>query len=282
MSDKPVYVIAGSDGRTWFYLVPKVDEYDVTWSADGEPMTCVPHKRYYWWSHPGLAAELMATGHPRRGTLLHYRLDDEANVSERYPVTLTVEEWAARGGGDSDVYQALYSAVWEKLEPRRWVFPASGFVDLGVGAPPADDGRTWVADLPRDLEYRPDLHHLFPGRLTGFRAHMRQVLDAISGVDAYDSSGFVVYVKLRFDPPELHPVNRGRYPSKSESTLTKEIRPNIPRDVLGANRAEACRRWDELTEHWVALFRDFATVKVCGACQGRGVATPKLGGGEPS
>lgn len=276
-----VYVLAGSDARTWHYLVPR--DYDrgyptgMKWEADGRPMT---HTRGQWWSHPTLTETVVGVREGLR-SVSGYRIDDQAAVSQRYPARLTVEEYRQREEGDSAL-EGLYSAEWEPGVLERFEFARTQFVDLGAGDPEPDDGLTWVANLPYDLEKHSEIRHLFPGKLTGFRSALAARLNQIPGVSVYTQGKFEVYAKVGYHRPiqqwqgrRLRSGGRSKVRGQTvEETVTRRESYSPPAEIPGGDRAAAVASWNAEMARWVDAITDMATARACAVCKGTGVVRP--------
>jgi hypothetical protein len=269
----PVYVIAGTDGETWYYLLPARKElYGAEWSADGQPMTRLDaaHLRYDdWYSHPGRAQLVVATV---RGAapVLRWRIRDESNITAKFPAELSMQEWSDRGGSASNLLAEMYEAVVGEAPARVVSFVGTEFVDLGVGDPPPHDGLTWVAKLPHNLEHQSQLHHLFPGVLVDFRAALAERLKQIPGVTAYDHAAFSVYASVPYTPPQFSWDRKGLR-NVPPQTLTRHRDFFPPRQIPGNNRAEAAQKWKAEMADWVAVVTEMATARPCPECLGTGL-----------
>jgi hypothetical protein len=130
------------------------------------------------------------------------------------------------------------------------------------------------------------VHHLFPGRLTGFRAALIERLERIRGIKAYDNSrGFEVFATVTFEPSRKEFLGKrlaggGRSKARGqevESTTTRREVVTVPYEIGGPNRAAATARWHELMAKYVAAVEEFATHRACGHCDGSGIAPASIG-----
>lgn len=250
-----------------------------------------------WWRVPQCidfdpAATIVEVEKPGVTEVLRYERNLETS-EERYPETLTVEEFRARTDEDSSEHDPhvwhLYSAVREQRPPTRE--PIEGPLRILDGAPPADDGRVWQTELPWALRRRDEYRHLFPGALLGFRDAVVEALDALPNVTAYKSSPGPIRVSVKVDLPKPDPLpkwaarprldgqdarERRRTLERHASTrqtITRTLEIPVPAAITAPNRAAAAAIWDErmaeVVEYVRALHAD-----PCPACGGLGWVEP--------
>lgn len=254
------------DGGDWFYYLGDGE----TFYADGSPMRQAAERGWWVADHE---ASVIEREHPPTKKLLEWKLIDPFPPTEEYPATLTIEEHRGRydfGDGDPKV-GVLYEGVYEDVPTRREVIDTR-FIVLD-GSPSPVDGLTWEAQLPFALRYATQYRHLFPGRLTGFRAALIERLEKIPGVSAYDQSKFSVYVKVRYEKPVPGKNLAGKRIQVKEVTRTVPISP--PRTVEGNNRADAKAEWDHLMTRYVEEVMYWTEARICSHCGGEGILDPK-------
>lgn len=258
------------DGDDWFYCLGS--SYGVQgYYADGEPMEKTFANEWWATDHK---AKVIEREWPAASKVIRWKLMEGVTPTEEYPATLTLEEYSERDGYEDGLdarMRALYDAEREEIPSWREVVEGP-FTEL-KGSPPPKDGLTWSAKLPYELRYASEYRHLFPGKLTNFRAAVAERLSSLPGVSAYDHDTFSVYVKVRYDKPVPGRNLRNKKIQVHESTQTVPINP--PRDVEGSNRAEAKAKWDRLMEEYVAEVGYWTEGRICSTCHGTGLLDPK-------
>lgn len=260
------------EGKFYYYV-------DTGWGsqgsvfADGEQLERAAERG--WWI-AGHEAKRIEVESPPTRKLLSYKLVEDVPASEKYPATLTLEQYAERDEYDVKL-SALYEGEYEEVPAKRSVVEET-FKKL-EGAPPPNDGHQYFASLPYELSNHPEYRHLFPGHLDGFRKVLAERLKELPGVSAYDQSTFSVYVVVNYDKPvdyfEVGPRGgRKKRTSHSVTRAIKGIRP--PHRIEADNRADAVKKWDALMEQYVASVRRAVEVKLCSHCQGHGILKPQV------
>lgn len=269
-------------GDAWYYFLPGNSWNRPTWRAEAEERTeDLTPVRDRW--HAGtFLADRIARIAPTPAKTVAWQLIDQGAVSDRFPLHLTPEEFAAREAGkdeDSEsVERSLYRAITEP-QPDQIEYLTGPWLRAD-GEPAPADGRTWVARLPYELSNHRELLHLFPGALQGFREALAERLKRIPDVEVYTSSGFQVYAKVPYDPPRqswqgelLRSGERSKRRGREVAErLTRSQHFNPPREIAGVNRAAAVAAWDEAMAKFVAVVTEMATVRPCGTCGGSGIS----------
>lgn len=261
---------------TWFYFLPS--SYNtVTWFAEaGDTVEeLVPTKKARWYTGTFLA-ERLKQRRPGGKKTVGYTLKDETAASERFPLVLTVAEWDERTDDDDDndtPEHSLYARITEPQPDQDTVFEGPWLVTDGSPAP--QDGRSWSARLPYELQHHSELLHLYPGTMGGFREALVLRLNQIPMVTAYNQAEFSVYAKVRYEPPTFTWTGKGRAKRQVESRLMRHETWSPPREVPGVNRAAAAVRWDQLMTQYLQAATDMATVRPCSACHETGIAPYK-------
>lgn len=260
------------DGR-FFYFIESSYGID-TVLADGEPMEKAAKDYPNWWIADHEAKRIEKVYAPTR-KLLSYKLVADVPASEKYPATLSLDDYAERDEYDGKL-SALYEGEYEEVPSKRELVEES-FLRL-EGAPPPEDGHRYYAKLPYELTHFPQYRHLFPGYLGGFADVLAKRLDEIPGVSAYNHHPFKVYAKIDYDRPvdyfDVGP--RGGRKKKTQRTVTRELTGiHPPQRIEGKNRADAVAKWDASMEEYEAAVRRAVEVKLCSHCQGSGIVKPK-------
>lgn len=258
---------------TWYYFLPHHYYGSQTWRAEavGYQEILASAGRSRWFVGSFLAEQIVRLT-PGGSKAVGWELVDPSAVSERFPLTLTHEEWTARRGDEDDAAPpevALYRAITEAQPDQETTF--EGPWVRGDGEPAPADGRVWTAQLPYELINHPELLHLFPGELSGFRDALAARLKRIPTVDVYTTSGFEVYAKVPYDPPHHTWQGTKRRGHQVEQRLTRSQKFYPSYKIGGVNRAAAVVAWDAEIAKFVAVVTEMATVRVCGTCSGTGV-----------
>ena len=224
-----------------------------------------------------------------------WALKDPAAASEKFPATLTTDEWKARNLGDSDtedgfMAQRIYQRHTRAVEKPPRVYPTSVLSPL-AGSPDPAPGRAWHADQPMSLIYSRNYHHLFPGYLTGLRDAVISALETEFGQRRGGSSdggvydrgttgqyrGIEVAIHVPYETPRWRTeqkVSRSsgrRLKATDRVPVLQRVAMNIePGDkVLGATKADAVARLNSLVSEWVEWVRSYRVV-ACDHCSGTG------------
>lgn len=264
------------DGDLWMYHLSDRNGHSQFALADGEPMTDLGGG---WWAADHEAAEV-ALSIPQPYRIVGYRLSKPDAESDRFPASLTPEEYCQRVDAD-EVYYSLYVRETEQV-PNEITVVEGPWIRLD-GAPPPADGRSWRANLPSELRHRPEYHHLFPGHMPGLRDHIEELARANPRVrhvlvDYQGRRGLDIGLEVPFDQPiyEYRParnrdggISRSRNGRNVAVTARRSLLLDVPQRVAGSNRAEAAAEWDRQVAEWTAAI-DGASVKACSACRGHG------------
>lgn len=250
-----------------------------------------PAAKRGWWVGPFAPERVRLTGTP--GSHVEtYRLTDEVAPSEAYPSTLSAEEYRARVYDDAfDIIDerahALYEAVCVETPPPQEILPVAEMLVL-EGEPEPDDGLTWQAKLPFELQYRREYLHLFPGEFAhDFQQTVHDAIEHLPDVEIghcflpriHQRGPFIeVLVRVPFDPPQttMRRPDKRRKARAVERKADVRLQITVPRRIAGENRAAAKATWDRLLADALAEVRA-AAVKACGCCQGRGYIEATLG-----
>lgn len=285
------YAIHHPDGR-WLYFLPRPggeyhDSQRTAVLADGKPMTKLDlghHHTVSWWATDHQAGEITAV-YTTNPTVTGYTLNDGTMLCERFPATLTVDEWRSRTDDDEDrdltTHYRYYSAVTEPRPDRTYTYPGP-FAILDGCEPPHADGPGWVAELPSTLTERPEYAHCFPGYIPELDSHLTKIIKAMRHVQYCFTSkpgeapGLRITVNVPFEQPVTKwtpDIGRGGRELKSgrkvQQTVSRSFVLAVPSRVHAATYAEALREWDEQVEHWTGIVRA-AGARACNACMGHG------------
>jgi hypothetical protein len=290
MPDFARCTIRHPDGR-WLYHLPTADAHGVTavlaehTILDGpgtelRPMAQIGKSR--WWATNAEATRLVLVKQPAP-LVTGYALDDPDTASVRYPATLTVQEWQARRTSQSEIDRLwdLYHSVTEPQAPIEE--PIDGpFVILDGGEPPAADARQWHINLVDSITQRPEYAHLFPGYLTGLRAHVRQLIDRMPRVkhcfDGYQGApGLHVVISVPFEQPITRwqpDISRATGKTLKSGrtvpvTVDRRLTLPVPDQVAAGNYDAALTEWDRQVTYWTSQVTE-ASVAACNHCHGTG------------
>lgn len=274
---------------TWFYYLSG-DALSAEVLADGVPMTGLGNTHRAGWWAADHEATVITLRKPRHPLTLSYRLRDPSTESERFPATLSTQDYQDRSGDDDDVFWRLYEPVTQEQEPE--VTAVEGPWLRLDGEPPADDGRSWKANLPYALANRREYLHLFPGYMPGFREHMQEIIKALPHVrHVFEAKrgtlvyGLEVTLEVPFDQPvtEYRPArNRDGSPSRSRAgrtvpkMATRKLDLPVPYRIDGPDRATAAAEWDRREADLLAVIEG-ASVAACAACGGCGYVPTDAG-----
>lgn len=246
-----------------------------------------------WYRAPGGPQPLTAT-RPGKQTRTGWKLDNPAAASDVYP------EFVAEGtrrDEDSSAFAALYTAVYERAADETMAVPVEAMIVAAEGVAPAPrDGLAWTANVLDELKQHPELLHLFPGHLSGFR---EAVVEAIksqpfmrqTGGGLFSGSNAAVererglvtaYRSVPFEPRHTRIVHdelgRGRKSRRGREVLeTKRLQVSlkVPATIPGRTRAEAVERWHATLAEILAEVEEALTPAPCWHCQGTGVVSAK-------
>ncbi|MFF2571129.1 hypothetical protein [Streptomyces sp. NPDC058084] len=282
----PHYALRLPDGRWAYHLPdPHPDRRPGTRTglyADGEPLKRLDplvDAKGLWYTSDHHAERITAVYQPSPKTV-SYRLTDPTALSERYPATLSVEDWNERTERHDEYWQ-LYERVTEDLEPVEHVYEGP-FMPLEARQPPHyTDEPQWRADLPTELTQRAEYRHAFPGHIPGLKQHLQERIKRMPRVqhcfvDYQDKPGIHVSLRVPFDQPRAMFIpNTGRrgQPLKSgrtvPETVIRSVDLPVPAAVHGPNYETALVDWHQQVEFWIAQVEE-AGVAACSACNGRG------------
>lgn len=288
MTDQPdQYAIHHPDGR-WLYYLPNPHHQSESLRkgvfADGDPMTAVDLGGRYssgWWATHRQAGEITAV-YGSYATVTGHRLRETAALSERYPATLTPEEWRDH---DDDNMHRFYETLTEPAEDKTHVYDGP-FVVLESAGPAHTGDLAWVADLPASLSQRPEYAHCFPGYIPGLVSYVRELAQRMPHVEhAFvanrpgDPPGIKIHIRVPFADPKytfVHDTNhQGRKLKRGREiaqTVTDSFHLPVRDRVHGADFAEARRKWDEEVKMWTSIVRG-ADIAACNTCDGKGRIT---------
>jgi hypothetical protein len=297
--------IALTNGDATFYLLPRnpfPDRWraDATWStADG---TLALHRKAVTvfgrddWHRAAGTPQPVTASRPGRSVKVGYELRNPAAVSEAFPLTRTTLDDL-----DDDTATALYRTVHEAAEPETVTFTVEAMKVIdGAAVPAPEDGLTWVANITDELQHHPEIHHLFPGHLSGFREavvgaikaqpFMRGgpsgLLDRAEARTDRDKPGMVLANRsVPYEPRQTRTVyderRSRRRPVAREVVETKRlsIALQVPDLIAGKTRAEAVERWHSTVAEILAEVEEALTPAPCWHCQGTGVVSAKAAAG---
>lgn len=261
---------------TWFYFLPS-SYSTITWIAEAadKAEALAVTKKARWYTGTFLA-ERLKQRRPGGHTTVGFKLKDETAASVRFPLVLTVAEWEERTDDDDDdtsLEDSLYSRITEPQPDQDTVFEGPWLVTDGSPAP--QDGRSWSARLPYELQHHSELLHLFPGTLGGFREALVARLNNIPMVTAYNHTEFSVSASVPYAPPTFSWTGKGRAKRQRENSLLRREVWYPPREIAGVNRAAAAVLWDQTMEQYVKAATDMATVRPCSTCHETGIGPYK-------
>lgn len=257
------------DGDRFFYFIGAFVDSRTVVTGDGVPM--VPAAVRGWYAASREVAQIRVRQSDRT-TCVAYELPEDVTVgglSRR----LSLAQWAELGE-DSEARQALYEPVYESVPGE--VVDVEGPWTLLEGSPRAIP-TNWEARLPFALRHAEEYRHLFPGRLGGFRRALKEALDALPDVDAYDNGnrGFSVYVHRRFDQPLVRRYRAfGDRKVKDHETREHTVPVDlglVPDVTEGADLAAAEEAWAAQIASYVERVKAESEMRTCSACEGRGV-----------
>ncbi|GAA4209535.1 hypothetical protein GCM10022252_76200 [Streptosporangium oxazolinicum] len=235
-----------------------------------------------WWASTGPAPEI--TIHiPQWDRTTSYTLRDPATASEKFPPTLTPEEFETAAAGSLDtetIHYNLYKPVTEPVADVITTISTTGWPVLTDAVPDVFGERPWHASLPSVLTQRPEYLHLFPGYLDGLRDHLKNVIKALPGVQyCYVKDNHLdVTIQVPLDlprtqwvtpPNQYGPSRRKPKPVERPVLVTRHLRLPVPDRVPGPNQEAAIHAWDRAVAHWVAVVTD-AKAAACHHCDGTG------------
>ncbi|MER6830888.1 hypothetical protein ABT352_33180 [Streptosporangium sp. NPDC000563] len=263
----------------WMYYLPETlkpaygAKGDITAHADGQLMTKLLQPGWWGSAHQ---AEQITIHVPQRDRVIGYRLDDPATESERFPATLTTEKYDELRE-QNDIWFQMYSPLYQSVTAQALSLTGPWTVLENAAPAPVGDPRPWHASLPTILTQRPEYAHLFPGALSGFRDHLRKLIEAMPYVrHVFTRDEFEVVLEVPLELPEHqwvpspYPARRRRGEGHNRQvTITRRLHLPIPDRVPGVTRADAERVWDEQTAHWTAVVTS-ASAKACNTCRGTG------------
>lgn len=257
----------------------------VTESADG-----LYHDRRVWLITDE-RVDAFVFAQPASKVVVQYRLKDEAAQSERFPLTLTPEEWRTRrdiedpdGDGDS-LMHVMYQAIREERENPPIERSVADMTPLTGGV---DEHPEWSWEVERTagMLYGRYYWHQLPGTLTGVHDRLAAAIRARyggykylgtrTGLDVDRSGVFILNFHLPYDVPVFRNVSR--YSStgrklKGTDTVRESVSVSVKwepvRTIMAANKALAIaeyERYERETLEWLASY----DLTVCSHCHGRG------------
>ncbi|MEU3399396.1 hypothetical protein [Streptomyces filamentosus] len=284
MTRLPRYALQLPTGQ-WAYHLPEPSPRPGTRTglyADGgtlKRLDPIVDPKGDWYVADRHAERITATYQPAPRTV-EYKLIDPTALSERYPATLSVEDWNERSDRHEE-YWTLYERVTEVLEPVEYVYEGP-FTPLEARQPPHyKDEPQWRADLPVELTQRPEYRHAFPGHIPGLKEHLAALVKKMPRVqhvfvDYEGKQGLHVTLRVPFDQPRtvfIPNTGRGGRPLKSgrtiPATVTRSVDLPVPGAVHGPNYAAALADWHQEIDFWLAQV-EAAGVAACSACEGKG------------
>jgi hypothetical protein len=307
----PILVL--TDATDTYYLLPHRPFGDPSWegrtttwsTADG---SLTLHRKSDanvgaadWYRTPG-APQLLTATRTGKQVRTGWKLDNPAAASDVYP------EFVAEGSRrdeDTSAFTALYSPVYERAADEVMTVGLDGMVVVAEGAAPAPaDGLTYTANLLEELRRHPEVVHLFPGRLVGFREAVVEAINTqpymhstggglFSGSHASvdrDRPGFVVaHRSVPYEPRHTRIVHdelgRGRRSRRGREVVESkrlDVRLQVPSAIAGKNRAEAVEKWHAAMAEILAEVEEALTSAPCWHCQGTGVVSAKATAGAAS
>jgi hypothetical protein len=297
-----IVAITNTEG-TWYLLPEKpfpTSSYgnDPTWqTADGQTLIdCRSSQNWQggWRRSPTSPQALTAT---RRGErpLTGWRLRDPAAESPKFPLEVPNDEWAERGFHDEGHSPAglLYAAVYSPAPDEVATFPVADMtVVADSDAPPPGDGLDWSVNIHDELRRHPELFHLFPGHLLGFREAVVGALKTIPAVgkdrtwgahiDRDHPSVVMVSVQVPFEPQQtrfVRDIGRrgGELRTGRHIAETKSLSMSLPvvDQIAGRTRAEAKAAWVAEIQRIRALVEEALEPRPCWHCRGTGLVSTR-------
>jgi hypothetical protein len=294
MPDAANKTLALTDGAVTFYLLQGETGYGgkSTLRTDAGPLTFARKGVAYntgWWRADG-SPQTVTISQPGPRTKVGYQLRNPDAESAAYPLRLDVGDERI-SGLDDDTFAALYNTEYEPGPVHVTTVGLEGMtvIEDGVGLPP-EDGLTWVANAFDELRRHPELLHLFPGHLHGFRDAVKETLNSLPflrgrGLDAgaYEKDGYLIaHASTPYEPHHTRVVygvgRNGQQLRKGRTvTETKSLRVSfrVPNTIAGNTRAEAVRSWHQALATIVEDVTLALTPAPCWHCDGTGIVSAK-------
>jgi hypothetical protein len=219
------------------------------------------------------------TGRPVSRTL-GYELADPAAVSEKFPASITPDEFRALAEEDEDLAWRLYRRV---AEDRPGEQHAADFTHHQVLANGGLDEHTqyrWYNGVGHEL-FAP-FEHLRPGQLHGVWDYVAEVLRPLPHVKTVYTNGteIAVYLSLPWDEPQTwwrdrYGVNGKKLRGQEKVVSThvdKRLELRLPRAIFADSKAAAVAKLDRLIADTVEAVRGM-NVTACSTCKGHGYIT---------
>lgn len=251
-----------------------------------------------WLVAPGPVESVTFAGIDGRESAGHTLIDADA-ASAKFPAHLTDAEWRERGFGnedDPDGYMAtrIYRHDWRVIPGAPTTHLTSGLTEI-PGTVDEHPDRPWTADQPMSLVYSRNYHHLFPGRMHGFREAVLEALTAEYGQKTgylnstgalYDWNGshgkqIEVTLRLDYDTPQwatqekrTRGGRKSRVTEKVKRTRDVVVNVNLGKGtyIEAASKAEAVEKFDRAVTAWVEWVRSHR-MTVCSHCDGHGAVS---------
>lgn len=286
-----------TDGAQTYYLLKRANHYhgDAQLHAEAGPLAYVRDGIAYatgWWRADGPPSEVTITW-PGRQVKVGYELRNPAAESAAYPLRVAAGAEAEAMRLDDDTMTALYNVLYEPGPVETETIPVADMtiVDDRNIEPVPQDGLVWVANVIDELGRHPELHHLFPGHLIGFRKAVVAAIERLPflrgrgmfDAGVYEKDGYVnAHATTAYEPHHtrfVRSVGRNGQPLKRgrDVTETKTLRVSfpVPSAIAGATRAEAVQRWHEALAVIVEDVTQALTAAPCWHCSGTGIVSAK-------
>jgi hypothetical protein len=223
--------------------------------------------------------------------VVYYRLKDETAASERFPVSLTPQEYnAKREAEDPDddgagLTYVMYRPITEEVARDPHVIDVSVMTPL-KGEGDANGSWGWEVERTAGLLYGQWYHHLLPGTLHGVADRLARAIEAKYGKHDFfaartgfniDSHGnFNIRMNLPFDVPVFK--TSPRYGARGQKLRgTQKIQEFVPlaiewkqgSKISADTKAEAVAIYNQVEADTLAWIESH-NLTVCSHCRGNG------------
>lgn len=219
------------------------------------------------------------TGRPTSRTL-GYELNDPATASERYPASVTPQQFAALAEVDEELTWRLYHRITEDRPGEQHTADFTHHQVLTGGGLDQHTDHRWFNGAGHEL-FAP-FGHLRPGQLHGVWDYIAHALRPLPHVKNVYTNGteISVYLSLPWDEPQTWWRDRYgvsgkklRGQEKAVSThVDKRLELRPPRVIFAENKAAAVAELDRIVAELVGQVRGMNVV-ACSSCKGNGYIT---------